>query len=714
MSKLARKLLRLTSLILLVTSFLAACAPPAVPTATLSQPAPVVPSSTITHTPIPSLTFTPAPTVTPTRTLTPTYLPITPVLQGTRLPDSGGVISASNAERLTMLARWGLGNPNDLVYTPDGQYLIVACTSGVYFYDPVDTSLVRQIDTTYLPWHLAVSPDSQMLAVAGPEQVYLYQLSDLLLLRTFSTQANSLDFSPDGQTLAVGVSAHTLDSIQFWDVLNGEIQNVIQSDMGIWSVEFSPQGGYIASGGWSTKVWSLDGTLTTERTHNYSGSRTVSISFSPDGSLFAENSDITIHIWRLLGNGRITHYRQIDLKNIGYASIDEVSISPDGSMVAATLARNGVYAWDLETGYRVFRAPADDIPLYTGLAWSADSRHIAAASTASGVQVWEVPSEEFLASLQPYTGSYTSLAWSPDGQVLAAGAEEGWAHLMKANDGNLLQRLGSGANLNSLAFAPDGQLIALGDINHNVELWALDGNLIRTLQGVGYGANEVRFSTGGELISVNFSDDRQTEQASVWNTADWSLASTFPVGPWDDYQITGFELAPDLQTAAINIVDSSDDHHQDLIRIVTYPDGEPVTTLESFRMQSGADIEATAYSPSGELLAIFIEFYRDYPRLQVWRTNDWTQIYTISVVPDQVRSGWASALQDSLAWSPDSTLLALGLSDGSIQLFNATNGELLITLPGHRMGAVGVAFSPDGRILASCSIDGTIMLWGTR
>ncbi len=485
MSKLTGKLLRLTSLVLVGTSFLAACSPSSpTPTASPSLPAATAsPTPPATHTPTPSITPTQTRTPTPTRTTVPTYIPITPVLQGTSLPASGAAISANNADRLTLLARWGLGNPGDIVYAPDGQYLIAACTTGVYFFDPADYSLSKQIDTPYIALHLAISPDSQLVAVAGPENVYIYQISDLQLLDTFPARANSLDFSPGGQELAIGMRSDPTWKIQLRNVLSGEILSVIQNEMGIWDVHFAPQGGFVASGGFDTKVWSLDGTLTAEQGPYSSGGMTASISFSPDGSLLAEGSDYEIHIWSVLEDGRLIHQRQLDLTDFDYAFIEEVAISPDGSMVAAALV-TGIYIWNLETGYCFFSSETNSFTLFTSLTWSADSRHIAAASPESGVQIWDVSSEDITASLQAQTGSFTTLAWSPDGQMLAAGAEQGRAYLINAHNGDLLRQLGAGNTLDSLAFAPDGQTLALGYQSYTVEFWTSEGVLTHTLEGV--------------------------------------------------------------------------------------------------------------------------------------------------------------------------------------------------------------------------------------
>lgn len=706
MAKHTLKLRCLTSLTLLVTSFLAACTSTALPTLTTTASTPAL-APTTTRTPTPSLIPTITHTAIPTRTPTPTYLPITPVLQGTRLPESGGVISASNAERLMTLARWGLGNPNDIVYTPDGEYLIVACARGVYFYDPVNYLLVRQIDTTYLPWHLAVSPDSQMLAVAGPEQVYLYQISDLQLWRTFPTQANSLDFSPDGQVLLMG----TITEIQLRHVHSGEILGKFVSEMGVLAVKFSPQGGFIASGGYNTKVWSLDGTLTAEQGPRGFDDLTVSVSFSPDGSLLAESSRHEIHIWQLLENGHLTHFRQIDLTNFDYTSIYEVVFSPEGSMVAAALA-SGIYAWNLETGYRVFSAEIDGAISITSLAWSMDSQHITAASPENGVQVWDVSSVKNIASLHSQSGNFTSLAWSPDSQVLAAGADEGWAYLFNTHNGDLLQRLGSGYLLNSLAFAPDGQSLALGYERYWVDVWNFDGFLEHTLDNSGYSSIKVRFSANGDFLSTIGLADLSVAQVRVWNTRDWSAASTLSTGTMESHWIVSFDLAPDQQFAAIS---RSGYNNPDLINIVTVPDGALVTSIE-VPGSNDWGTRSTAFSPSGNMFAVYSSTNNDVYRVHVWRTSDWELLYTThSVIPSQRQSIWHSHYTPySLAWSPDGTLLAVSVSDGGFQILNAITGDGLVTLPAHRMGVAGVAFSPDGRLLASCSIDGTIMLWGTR
>jgi WD40 repeat protein len=65
----------------------------------------------------------------------------------------------------------------------------------------------------------------------------------------------------------------------------------------------------------------------------------------------------------------------------------------------------------------------------------------------------------------------------------------------------------------------------------------------------------------------------------------------------------------------------------------------------------------------------------------------------------------------SVAYSKDGKRVASGSSDNTIQILDATNGQVLTTLRGHRDGVLSVRFSPDGSQLLSGSYDNTARLW---
>ncbi len=114
-------------------------------------------------------------------------------------------------------------------------------------------------------------------------------------------------------------------------------------------------------------------------------------------------------------------------------------------------------------------------------------------------------------------------------------------------------------------------------------------------------------------------------------------------------------------------------------------------------------VSFVAFSPSEAILATAGLGFTD--NLKLWSSDTGQPLATLGF-------GGRMFQEDSrLAFSPDGRTLASGGAGGAVKLWDVTTGRNLAVRPGHTALVSAVAFSRDGRTLASGSWDGTVRVW---
>jgi WD40 repeat protein len=420
------------------------------------------------------------------------------------------------------------------------------------------------------------------------------------------------------------------------------------------------------------------------------------VAVSPDHRLLAAaGDDGTLRLWNVTVPGRPTLVT--DLVAADHESLYAAEFSPDGRLLVAAGANGLVRMWNVSGA----RAVSAGQPLSDGagnvysLAFSPDSATLAAASTNGTVRLWHLsdsarPSAD--GTLDISSTYPNSVAFSPDGQTLAAGTQAGtvWLWHLAAAAGHVragavalagMPLRGPGGPVSGVAFSPGGRELAASSKDFKVWLWRVTGRRAvpaGTLTGATNWVNTVAFSPDGKSVAAGTS----AANVLVWNVETGKLTAILP-HPQPVTSVTWDGTARVVAGGADGTVS--------------------LWALPTNVLMTGDAPTNVAYSPDGTTLAVGGSV------IQLWDTATRTVLASRSLPPNQYANATVFRSQRALA-----PLLAVAVSDGTVELLN---GRTLAPVAPPFKAIVGagaaesVAFSPDGRLLATGADDGTVRLF---
>lgn len=613
------------------------------------------PSATLPPTSSPTVTHTPTPNkpVNQHQRASATAATVLPVAMGTPFPTPNAPITARNVSGLRELAIFGSPAIYEAVLSTDGKLLFLATSAGIEISE-VDTGrLVGKLDLVIrddpAPGDLAVSADGAIVLAVTRAGVQLTAVKDGQMLWQYPGGLS------DYGSIALSPDGRL---VSLADCVEGEdctIQvfriadgKIIFSGKGTRPF-FSPDGRrFAADFERSVWIWDVDTWKKVQSIWLENPSETTR-TFSPDGLLLAVGRSDNVEIWRI-AERKLT--RVIDgLENVEYGGLP-VIFAPDSRNIAIQDGSRQWQVYEIASGKRsqTIELPQPGIPYWDG----------------GRLQAYPLP-------VQPnYFPPWNAKAF----------------HFVDQDSA-----------LAFPYFPPDD-----GSVQSEICRLSLAGEL--SCQPVEQSLGEIDLASLANLVGSN----RKIQPMAVLQNGayliyDASVQSGEQAGLWDvrlrrikswNGSLTEWVASNDESRVVIALRNNGAYH----VEVLDLASGKSL-----YRKDFNTYWLALDLSPDGRSLAVMLEV-DDTDQLQVICIETGKAVSEFDIPKPEDGEVFVSAVE----FGPAGDILALAFSDGRIGVYNM-EGTLLHTWQAHH-GEIALAFSQDGRMLATNSRDGLIKLWG--
>jgi WD40 repeat protein len=392
--------------------------------------------------------------------------------------------------------------------------------------------------------------------------------------------------------------------------------------------------------------------------------------FSPDGKSLASAAG-SVRVWET-ATGRELRHLPAAVSNYPITSL---AYSPDGKLLAYGGVDETARVVEAATGKEVhqFGGLSD---LSGGVAFSPDATRLAFGGRDTLIRVRDLTTGKALHARDGQSSGTESLAYTPDGKALVAYGR-GKCRLVDATTGKEIRHWNDACD--PFAFSLDGKTLALGGMDSGIHVWEVaTGKEVRRLEGPQQpGTRESRaahcaaLSPDGKFLAVG----ELTDTVRLWEVATGrEVYRSRPLGRW----IQCLAFSPDGKTLAVAAWQ----------RILLWQAATGKGIMPSAWHSPG--IGRLAFDPRGRYLATLTV---DEDDVFLWDPTSGKEVRRLAQTDPR-----------GLAFSPVGRTLAVSGRDG-VRFWDPDTGRSTQDWRGSEAGVFAVAFSPDGRIVASVGED---------
>lgn len=581
----------------------------------------------------------------------------------------------------------------------------------------------------------------------------------------------SIDFSPDGNTLAYGDSkrgtrlfdlASGASRIVPFPVLEEKQRRSLAVDseesmkeywqfVGGGGARFSPDGKLIAVHYECGVVAVFDAASLTQITALGEGrgaSECASfVTFSPDGKMLAYGSRYNITLWDTVTHSTIGEPEMGDSNPDSVEQVESIAFSPDSRILAIGDRSKQVVLWNISTRKVVARLKGHD-GWVSAIAFSPDGKTLYSGSVDQIVKLWDLSSFKSdgpvrpenlkpFATLKGHTGSIVSIDCAADGKTIATMGQEHTVNLWANTAGKEFEKIDD-----IQAVFPESYLAikAIGEYEKYIVTALELGPEIKSAQAR-VDAGPTAVSPDGEAFALGSGvcgEDSECAVQVVDPVSGQKLASVpsryFADPAFSQDNRLFCAIGPDSRSVMI----------WDRVEKKDLPPIKNDVELQSFLISRDGKVILTIDKDDGNIKSWDVGSQREVARLvrnkKPENLNDDNYLESEAAVlsPDgqwlafsdsnkvglwQVSSGGAPlapanqqmrGVVSAIAFSPDGKLLAAGDQTGAVRIWDVTTRQELGTFMAHKDIVTALAFSNDGRTLASggAGRDGAVKLYG--
>ena len=525
--------------------------------------------------------------------------------------------------------------------------------------------------------NVAFSPNGRLLAYSGSSNIFVCDVSSRSLVTTLPMLrgAATLEFSPDGEWLASG----RVSNVTIWNTLTWREERSLANTR--YPTVFSPDGKWLVTGFesgyrvWDTETWTPLGEC--EGRPFMSWHSRNAVAFSPDGKLLFtlvgnESDGISAKIWKLPLLEAVAKIDSVPL-------LASAAFLHGGERLLIGMGDGALRVCDLAT--MEITEIVEHTAWITDIGVSGDGKTFVTSSSDRTLVVWDADTLKVRARLRGHVGEVWSLSLSNDGHLLASGSADGTCKLWDVST----KPPSSVVDGRSIGIV-DQHRVLVSTESDGLKMWSMEsGDIESAIPLIGVEESEsdlnipVAVHSGGALVALGF--NANVELLDLKTGKRQGLLSSFEGEPNAVvFSSDGRLVAASSKTGLVKVWDVD-------------------SQIEIAQLSSGKrQAFALAFSPDSKRLASF-----QRPSLvNVWNLADRSVELELHTNGDV----------NSLAFSPDGQLLtAAVVQSNESMIWEIPSGNRFATLRGHVQGVAAVAFSPDGRTLATGSHDRLVKLW---